>query len=87
MDKKLIAIICFFNPQIEQTSLLSLLPPDSHLALSGRLHVSLTNLSNRPFTNTIVSHFPTRFKGAFLRVIKSKPHKYNIKLFWRNDDV
>jgi len=50
----------FHLGRVVETSLLSLLPPDSHLALSGRLHVSLTNLSNRPFTNTIVSHFPTR---------------------------
>jgi len=43
-----------------EASLHFLLPPDSHLTLSGRLHVSLTNLSSRPFTNSIVSQFPTR---------------------------
>ena len=44
----------------KQESLLSLLAPDSHLSLSGRLHVSLTNFSSRPFTNTVISQFPTR---------------------------
>jgi len=50
----------FHLGRVLEVSLLSLLPPDSHLTLSGRLHVSLTNFSNRPFTNAIVSHFPTR---------------------------
>merc|ERR1719494_90408 len=47
-----------------EASLHFLLPPDSHLTLSGRLHVSLTNLSSRPFTNSIVSQFPTRLGSS-----------------------
>jgi len=50
----------FHLGRVLEVNLLSLLPPDSHVALSGRLHVSLTNFSNQPLTNTVVSHFPTR---------------------------